>query len=134
MGDFSFKIERELKGKNGRAGLIKTPHGNVETPAFVTVGTKGTVKALTPEQVLSTGALIVLSNTYHLYLSPGSEVVKESGGLHSFMNWNGPILTDSGGFQVFSLSNQFCFLLVVLFQNPQGCIQRFLFPLNYRYY
>jgi len=107
MKDFSYKIESGLKGKRGRAGLLKTAHGDVETPAFVTVGTKGSVKALTPEQVSETGAQIVLSNTYHLFLSPGSEVIKESGGLHEFMNWSGPLMTDSGGFQVFSLGAAF---------------------------
>jgi len=87
----------------GRAGLIETAHGNIETPAFVTVGTKATVKSLTPEQLLSLGAQVVLANTYHLYLQPGDERVKKGGGLGAFMNWKGPTMTDSGGFQVFSL-------------------------------
>ncbi len=103
-----FKIEKKLSGKGGknclgRAGTIATPHGNIQTPAFVPVGTKGTVKALTVDQVRETGAEVILSNTYHLYLQPGDELVKKAGGLHKFMNWNGPIITDSGGFQVFSL-------------------------------
>jgi queuine tRNA-ribosyltransferase len=103
MKAINFKIEKELEGKLGRAGTLKTPHGVINTPAFVSVGTKGTVKALTPEQILSTGAEVVLANTYHLYLQPGDEKVKSFGGLHKFMNWHGPTMTDSGGFQVFSL-------------------------------
>lgn len=86
-----------------RTGLIETPHGNIETPIYMPVGTQATVKALTPEQVKAAGAEIILSNTYHLYLRPGHELVKEAGGLHKFMAWDRPILTDSGGFQVFSL-------------------------------
>ncbi len=100
---FSFKIEKKLAGHLGRAGVIQTAHGAINTPAFVTVGTKGTIKALTPEQVQSLGAEVVLANTYHLYLQPGDELVKKSGGLGKFMNWPGPTMTDSGGFQVFSL-------------------------------
>lgn len=103
MSAIDFSIEKELPGKLGRAGILKTPHGNIETPAFVTVGTKATVKALSPEQVKSVGAQVVLANTYHLYLEPGDERVKKFGGLHKFMNWSGPTMTDSGGFQVFSL-------------------------------
>lgn len=86
-----------------RAGLISTPHGEIETPAYVVVGTKATVKALTPEQIKETKNQVVLANTYHLYLQPGDEVVRDAGGLHTFMNWHGPMMTDSGGFQVFSL-------------------------------
>ena len=73
------------------------------TPAFVAVGTKATVKSLTPEQILDAGSQIVLANTYHLYLEPGEKIIKKAGGLHNFMNWQGPIMTDSGGFQAFSL-------------------------------
>jgi len=87
----------------GRAGVLETPNGSIQTPAFVVVGTKATVKALTPEQVKDLGTQVVLANTYHLYLQPGEELIKESGGLHKFMNWQGPTMTDSGGFQVFSL-------------------------------
>src|SRR5207248_4640898 len=86
-----------------RAGLLHTPHGSVPTPSFMPVGTLGTVKSLTPADVRATGAQIVLSNSYHLALQPGIETVQRLGGLHSFMRWDGPILTDSGGFQVFSL-------------------------------
>lgn len=106
MKPIRFSIIKELGGetaKLGRAGILETPHGVIETPAFVSVGTKATVKALTPEQILETGAQAVLANTYHLYLEPGDERVKILGGLHKFMNWSGPMMTDSGGFQVFSL-------------------------------
>lgn len=99
----NFKIEATLKGCFARAGRLKTSHGVIETPVFVPVATKGTVKALTPEQVKNLGAQAVLANTYHLYLQPGDEVVRNAGGLHRFMNWDGPVMTDSGGFQVFSL-------------------------------
>ncbi len=101
MTEFSYEI---LKRKgNARAGIIHTPHGDIETPAFVAVGTKGTVKALTPEMLESLGSQIILSNTYHLYLQPGDETVRDAGGLHKFANWDKPFMTDSGGFQVFSL-------------------------------
>jgi queuine tRNA-ribosyltransferase len=98
-----FKIEKKLGKTLGRAGTLKTPHGNIETPAFVVVGTKATVKSLNPEQVRDAGAQVVLANTYHLYLQPGDETVKALGGLGKMMNWQGPTMTDSGGFQVFSL-------------------------------
>ena len=99
----NFKIEKELKNELGRTGILETPHGVIHTPAFITVGTKATVKALTPEQVANLGAEVVLANTYHLYLEPGEKRIKNFGGLHKFMNWSGPLMTDSGGFQVFSL-------------------------------
>jgi queuine tRNA-ribosyltransferase len=89
-----------------RAGLLATPHGLVETPAFMPVGTAGTVKGLTPEMVRDAGAQIILGNTYHLALRPGDDLIRDLGGLHRFMNWQGPILTDSGGFQVYSLASQ----------------------------
>ena len=87
-----------------RAGRLRTPHGEVETPAFMPVATLGTVKSLSPDDLRAAGAQIVLANTYHLFLRPGHDVVQELGGLHRFMAWNGPILTDSGGFQVWSLA------------------------------
>src|SRR5690606_12137050 len=87
-----------------RAGLFHTPHGVVPTPVFAPVGTQATVKALRPRDLHELGATLILSNTYHLYLRPGDERIRELGGLHKFMGWDGPILTDSGGFQVFSLS------------------------------
>jgi len=89
-----------------RAGVMNTPHGPVETPTFMPVGTQGTVKGLTPEMVRAAGAQIILGNTYHLALRPGDELIGDLGGLHQFMNWPGPILTDSGGYQVFSLAAQ----------------------------
>ena len=107
MKPISFKIHKELSNSLGRVGTIHTPHGDIQTPAFVTVGTKGTVKALSPEQVKNAGAQVVLANTYHLYLQPGEKLVKDSGGLGKFMNWQGPTMTDSGGFQVFSLGVAF---------------------------
>lgn len=103
MNNFKFKIEQKIPGQLGRAGIISTPHGEINTPAFIVVGTKATVKALTPEQVKDLGTQVVLANTYHLHLEPGDELIKKAGGLHQFMNWPGPIMTDSGGFQVFSL-------------------------------
>ncbi len=98
-----FTINKKLKDSLGRAGILSTPHGDIKTPAFVTVGTKATVKSISPEQVLVSGAEVVLANTYHLFLQPGDEVVRDAGGLGKFMNWHGPTMTDSGGFQVFSL-------------------------------
>ena len=86
-----------------RAGVFTTPHGPVDTPAFMAVGTLATVKGLDPRDLHEVGAQMILSNTYHLHLRPGEEVVRELGGLHRFMGWDGPMLTDSGGFQVFSL-------------------------------
>ncbi len=102
----SFNIEKKMAGL-GRAGVLTTPHGEIKTPAFVTVGTKATVKALTPEMVSALGAQVVLANTYHLYLEPGDEIVRDAGGFGKFMNWHGPTMTDSGGFQVFSLGMAF---------------------------
>jgi queuine tRNA-ribosyltransferase len=99
-------FEFDLVGVDGaaRAGVFHTPHGGLVTPVFAPVGTAATVKALTPAQLKELGASLVLANTYHLYLRPGDELVRELGGLHQFMQWDGPLLTDSGGFQVFSLS------------------------------
>lgn len=104
MEKFSYEILKECPKTGARAGLLHTPHGDIETPIFMPVGTQATVKGLTPEMLKELNAQIILSNTYHLYLRPGHEVVKKAGGLHKFMNWDRPILTDSGGFQVFSLS------------------------------
>jgi len=104
MSSIDFKIVKKLpEGRLGRAGVLTTPHGIINTPAFVTVGTKATVKSVTPEQVKDLGAEVVLANTYHLYLEPGEEILEKAGGLGKFMNWSGPTMTDSGGFQVFSL-------------------------------
>ncbi|HBM45494.1 MAG: Queuine tRNA-ribosyltransferase [Parcubacteria group bacterium GW2011_GWF2_38_76] len=103
--ELNFKIEKRLKDRLGRVGILETPHGKIETPAFIVVGTKATVKSLSPEDVKEIGAQAVLANTYHLYLEPGDELVANAGGLHKFMNWDGPTFTDSGGFQVFSLGS-----------------------------
>src|SRR3990167_10844972 len=92
-----------MKNSLGRAGVLTTPHGEIRTPAFVAVGTKGTVKSLNPEQVRDVGTQVVLGNTYHLYLQPGDEIVRDAGGIGKFMRWDGPTMTDSGGFKVFSL-------------------------------
>ena len=100
----SFKYHTEFTDGNARCGKIETRRGIVNTPVFMPVGTAATVKAMTPDALISLGAQIILSNTYHLHLRPGEELVKELGGLHSFMGWDGPILTDSGGYQVFSLA------------------------------
>src|SRR6184192_999796 len=99
---FSFGIEGTAGA--ARAGVFSTPHGPVETPAFMPVGTLATVKALDPDDLVQMGASMILGNAYHLHLRPGDDVVRELGGLHEFMQWNRPILTDSGGFQVFSLA------------------------------
>jgi len=99
---FSFRIEHSAG--TARAGVFATPHGEVETPAFMPVGTLATVKALDPEDLVQMGASMILANAYHLHLRPGDDVVREMGGLHKFMRWDRPILTDSGGFQVFSLA------------------------------
>lgn len=105
MRPITFNIEKRLDGTLGRAGSIKTPHGVIPTPAFSVVGTKGTVKAMSIDQVRSVGSDVVLANTYHLYLQPGDELISEMGGLAKFMAWDGPTMTDSGGFQVFSLGS-----------------------------
>ncbi|GGJ67163.1 queuine tRNA-ribosyltransferase [Anoxybacillus voinovskiensis] len=99
-----YELVKTCKQTGARLGMIHTPHGSFETPMFMPVGTLATVKTLAPEELKEMGAGIILSNTYHLWLRPGHEIVKEAGGLHSFMNWDRGILTDSGGFQVFSLS------------------------------
>ena len=100
-----FEVLHQDSGTKARRGRMKTPHGTVETPVFMPVGTQATVKAMKPESVEATGAQIILANTYHLMLRPGSDIVREAGGLHEFMNWHRPILTDCGGFQVFSLGH-----------------------------
>ncbi|MFQ5436054.1 MAG: tRNA-guanine transglycosylase, partial [Anaerolineae bacterium] len=102
---FEFEIIAEDKESGARNGRFHTPHGILETPVFAPVGTQATVKALRPSDLRDLGASLILSNTYHLYLRPGDELIRDLGGLHRFMGWDGPILTDSGGFQVFSLSD-----------------------------
>ncbi len=101
----TLQLLQESKQTRARLGKLHTPHGSVDTPAFMPVGTQATVKAMTPEELKQLGAQIILSNTYHLFLRPGHDLIAEAGGLHKFMNWDRPILTDSGGFQVFSLGD-----------------------------
>ncbi|WP_145064862.1 tRNA guanosine(34) transglycosylase Tgt [Engelhardtia mirabilis] len=103
--DFSYELIATCAETGARRGRFHTPHGPVDTPAFMPVGTKATVKGITPDVLEVIGSQMVLANTYHLHLRPGEDVVSELGGLHRFMGWNGPILTDSGGFQVFSLKH-----------------------------
>ena len=103
MAAVTYELIKKDSRTKARRGRVNTPHGPIETPVFMPVGTAGTVKAMKPEEVRDMGAQIILGNTYHLYLRPGHEVVKAAGGLHKFMNWERAILTDSGGFQVFSL-------------------------------
>lgn len=105
MKDFYLEIKHIDKQTGARYGILHTPHGDVEVPMFMPVGTLATVKTLSPEELHSCGAGVILANTYHLSIRPGEDIVAEAGGLHSFMNWDGPILTDSGGFQVFSLAD-----------------------------
>lgn len=102
---FKYELIKKDSKTGARRGRIHTPHGIIETPVFMPVGTQATVKTMTPHELKDIGAKIILSNTYHLYLRPGHELVREAGGLHSFMNWDGAILTDSGGYQVFSLGD-----------------------------
>jgi len=111
------KFEIEATNGNSRAGILQTNDGKINTPIFMPVGTLGTVKALTTNEVKQIGAEIVLSNTYHLHLRPGDKLIKKMGGLHQFMNWHGPILTDSGGFQIFSLAK-------LLKLNEEGAVIR----------
>jgi len=134
MAEFSYEVKHICKQSGARIGVFHTPHGDIETPVFMPVGTLATVKGLRPEDLEDMGAQIILSNTYHLFLRPGEDIVKQAGGLHKFMNWNKPILTDSGGFQVFSLAKlnkitddgvEFCSHISgeKLFMTPEKCMQ-----------
>jgi len=105
MENFSYETIKVCKQSGARIGILHTPHGDIETPVFMPVGTQATVKSLSPDELKELNSQIILSNTYHLYLRPGEDIVKKAGGLHKFMNWDRPILTDSGGFQVFSLAD-----------------------------
>ena len=105
---FSFQIIHQEKDCSARTGILNTAHGKIHTPAFIPVATKGTVKALMPEQLEELGFEALLANTFHLYLQPGAETVEKLGGLHKFTGWNKPIFTDSGGFQVFSMNDGLC--------------------------
>src|SRR5579864_5012677 len=103
MPPLRFTVTHQDTQTKARTGLLETAHGTIETPVFMPVGTLGTVKGLTQQELEDLGVHILLANTYHLYLRPGEDVIREMGGLHRFMSWNRSILTDSGGFQVFSL-------------------------------
>jgi queuine tRNA-ribosyltransferase len=123
-----FVLEATDRATAARAGRLFSDRGDVETPVFMPVGTQAAVRALTPEQVRATGARIVLANTYHLTLRPGERVVRKAGGLHAFMGWDGPILTDSGGFQVFSLDNRVIERDGVRFKSEVDGSELFLTP------
>lgn len=105
MAAIRYELIKKCRQTGARLGVVHTPHGSFETPVFMPVGTQATVKGMTPDELKGIEARIILSNTYHLYMRPGNELIREAGGLHKFMNWDRPILTDSGGFQVFSLSD-----------------------------
>ena len=105
MRKFNWEIKKKLKNSNARLGVISTPHGIIETPAFIFCATKAALKSFTTKDAKETETQIILSNTYHLMLQPGSELIAKHGGLHKFIGWNGPMLTDSGGFQIFSLGH-----------------------------
>lgn len=100
---FSFKILKKSKKSRARVGVISTPHGDIETPSFVPVATRATIRTLSTDEVEDTGAQVLIANTFHLHLTPGEKLVKKAGGIHGYMNWDKPLMTDSGGFQVFSL-------------------------------
>lgn len=104
MEKFSFEVVKQDPKSGARAGILHTPHGDIKTPVYMPVGTQASVKGVYPRDLKEAGSQIILANTYHLYMRPGDELVKNAGGLHKFMNWDKPILTDSGGFQVFSLA------------------------------
>src|SRR3989338_1997348 len=102
----SFEILKKNMKSKARLGLLTTPHGDIHTPAFMPIGTKATVKTLSNDELIMVNAEVILANTYHLWLSPGDELIAKAGGLHKFMNWDRPIMTDSGGFQLFSLGEK----------------------------
>ena len=122
MSAIWYELKHVCKATGARYGILHTPHGDVETPMFMPVGTAATVKGISPEELKAMNAGVVLSNTYHLWLRPGEDIVAKAGGLHRFMNYDGPMLTDSGGFQVFSLGKTREFTLkVFLTANPSFC-------------
>lgn len=122
MSNF-FTIEKRINGSLGRTGVLKTDHGVIETPAFSPVGTKATIKSLTVEDVKSTNSQVILANTYHLFLQPGENIIKQVGGIHKFMNWSGPVITDSGGYQVFSLGSAYGKDLSKITKNSEPTLQ-----------
>lgn len=124
MDALDFTITNRLNGSHARTGIINTPHGTIETPAFIPVGTKATLKALTPEQLTATGAQAILANAYHLFLRPGPEVIDKAGGIHAFMHWDKPTFTDSGGFQVMSLGSGFKKVIDMTGNSPENYTKR----------
>lgn len=125
----TYRLIKKEKHTGARLGEITTPHGTFRTPVFMPVGTQATVKTLAPEELEDMGAGIILANTYHLWLRPGEDIIKQAGGLHKFMNWDHPILTDSGGFQVFSLAkNRDITEQGVTFKNEINGDRMFLSP------
>lgn len=130
MGAIRFEIEKETGPGTARAGVVHTPHGSFTTPAFCTVGTKGTVKGVMPRDLKALGVEVALANTYHLFLQPGEDTVAAMGGLHTFMDWQGPLVTDSGGFQVFSLGAGFG-KKVSKFAMPEAEVQEGTTPTVY---
>ena len=105
MNHFNWIIKKKSSSSRARNGLLITPHGTVDSPAFIFCGTKGSLKSLLVKEAVNAGTQVILSNTYHLMLQPGGDIISQHGGLHKFMNWKGPMLTDSGGFQIFSLGH-----------------------------
>src|SRR2546430_6579943 len=125
----TFELLTQDRGQKARRGRLMTTHGVVDTPAFMSIGTQGTVKAVTPRELREMNAQIILGNTYHLFIRPGLDVLKHFGGLHNFMNWDGPILTDSGGYQIFSLAKlRKITEQGVEFQNHSDCARAFISP------
>ena len=114
MPAVTYELIKTCKQSGARLGILHTPHGDIETPTFMPAGTQASVKGISPDELRAMNAGIILSNTYHLYMRPGHELVKKAGGLHGFMNWDRAILTDSGGFQIFSLA-KFLLLSILLF-------------------
>ena len=126
---FDFKIIARCDNSNARAGEFRTPHGMIKTPVFMPVGTNSAVKMLTVAQVLETNAQIILNNSYHMYLRAGCELIKKAGGLHQWQNWHKPILTDSGGFQIFSLAKLRKITEEgVYFSDPKNGAKHFISP------
>lgn len=122
MSNF-FIIEKRIEGSLGRTGRLETDHGTIYTPAFSPVGTKATIKSLTIDDIKETNSQVILANTYHLFLQPGEQVIKEAGGIHKFMNWSGPVITDSGGYQVFSLGSAYGKDLSKITKNSEPALQ-----------
>ena len=131
MKDFWYELKHVCKQSGARYGILHTPHGDVETPMFMPVGTLATVKGIAPEMLKEMGSQVILSNTYHLWLRPGEDIVAKAGGLHKFMNYDGPMLTDSGGFQVFSLGKT---RIILLKSKKKAFILKVLLMVNHYSY